>query len=268
MTVFQPERMLDYADLFVSTGAKPTFSKGQSLEDDDEKDPFDDMMDEAEQTKPALTGGQVPESIERTEKQPDHPLQQKGGAYQGYNNNRGYQNKNYQNANNNRQQHYRSTPATNFAVFDEDDDMDPEWGDFDTEKETGNFFGREIPEEIKLRNQLEEQRTRWGGAARKTNIDDEDEFDAMMEEEIGSKVEKKEIGRPMEREETPEVVEEESLEDAENVAAYSASKTLDEISEEVPQDIKDKIIDLEAEQQEKLRQTMLKDTFQPKTSAI
>ena len=71
--------------------------------------------------------------------------------------------------------------------------------------------------------------------------------------QIECEVEKKEIGRPMEREETPEVVEEESLEDAENVAAYSASKTLDEISEEVPQDIKDKIIDLEAEQQEKLR---------------
>ena len=45
-------------------------------------------------------------------------------------------------------------------------------------------------------------------------------------------------------------------------------KTLDEMSEEVPQDIKDKIIDLEAEQQEKLRQTMLRNTFQPKTSAL
>ncbi len=90
MTVFEPERMLDYADIFISTGDKPTFTKGQSLEDEDdeEKDPFDDMMGEAENTK--NTGGLVPESIERTEKQPDLPLQQKGGQYQGYNNNRGY----------------------------------------------------------------------------------------------------------------------------------------------------------------------------------
>ena len=45
-------------------------------------------------------------------------------------------------------------------------------------------------------------------------------------------------------------------------------KTLDEIAEEVPQDIKKQIIDLEAEQQEKLRTTMLRNTFQPKTSAL
>ena len=44
-------------------------------------------------------------------------------------------------------------------------------------------------------------------------------------------------------------------------------KTVEEMSDEMPQDIKDKIIDLEAEYQEKLRQTMLRNTFQPKTSA-
>lgn len=49
---------------------------------------------------------------------------------------------------------------------------------------------------------------------------------------------------------------------------YAGAKTLEEISEEVPQDIKDKIIDLEVEQQERLRQTMLRNTFQPKTSAL
>ena len=43
---------------------------------------------------------------------------------------------------------------------------------------------------------------------------------------------------------------------------------MEEVSEEVPQDIKDMIIDLEAEQQEKLRATMLRNTFQPKTSAL
>lgn len=36
----------------------------------------------------------------------------------------------------------------------------------------------------------------------------------------------------------------------------------------MPQDIKDRITDLEAEYQEKLRQTMLRNTFQPKTSAL
>ena len=45
-------------------------------------------------------------------------------------------------------------------------------------------------------------------------------------------------------------------------------KTLEEVAEEVPQDIKDKIVDIEAEHQELLRQTMLKSTFQPKTSAL
>ena len=38
-------------------------------------------------------------------------------------------------------------------------------------------------------------------------------------------------------------------------------KTVEEMSDEMPQDIKDKIIDLEAEYQEKLRQTMLRNTF-------
>ena len=99
MTVFEPERMLDYADLFVSHGSKPTFTKAKKAEDaDEEKDPFDDMADEAKKESDSATqGGLVPESITRTEKQPDHPLQQKGGAYQGYNNNRNYQNKNYNN---------------------------------------------------------------------------------------------------------------------------------------------------------------------------
>jgi len=89
-----------------------------------------------------------------------------------------------------------------------------------------------------------------------------------MEEETAAAepvVQKKEIGQRVVQQSSQN---EEELENAEDVAEYSASKTLDEISEEVPQDIKDKIIDLEAEQQEKLRATMLKNTFQPKTSAL
>ena len=38
--------------------------------------------------------------------------------------------------------------------------------------------------------------------------------------------------------------------------------------QEVPQVIKDKITDIEQEQQEKLRQTMLKQVTAPKTSAL
>ena len=45
MSVFEPDRILDYADLFISTGKKPTFSKGNKTEESG--DPFDDMMDQA-----------------------------------------------------------------------------------------------------------------------------------------------------------------------------------------------------------------------------
>ena len=52
--------------------------------------------------------------------------------------------------------------------------------------------------------------------------------------------------------EPPQVVEQqeddvEEHQPIEDVGDYAGAKTLDEISEEVPQDIKDKIIDLEAE---------------------
>ena len=48
MTVFEPDRIIDYADLFISKGKKPTFTNNKA-EADEEKDPFDDMMDEAGQ---------------------------------------------------------------------------------------------------------------------------------------------------------------------------------------------------------------------------
>ena len=37
------------------------------------------------------------------------------------------------------------------ALEDDDDDIEPEWNSFDPEKETGSFFGREIPDEAQLR---------------------------------------------------------------------------------------------------------------------
>ncbi len=57
----------------------------------------------------------------------------------------------------------------------------------------------------------------------------------MMEEDI-AQASKKEIGKPSKPTvvAAPVIVEEETLDNAEDVAAYSASKTLDEISEEVP----------------------------------
>lgn len=48
MKVFEADRILDYASLFISSGSKPTFSSSKKPEDDEEKDPFDDMMEEAE----------------------------------------------------------------------------------------------------------------------------------------------------------------------------------------------------------------------------
>ena len=118
---------------------------------------------------------------------------------------------------------------------------------------------------MKLRQELEAQKERWGGmaASRKNQvIEEEDEFDAMFEEATGiqSKNAPKQIGTKDNIEE--EVKEEEPSEE------IPGGKTLEEVSEEVPQDIKDMIIDLEAEQQEKLRATMLRNTFQPKTSAL
>ena len=51
MKVFEADRILDYAELFISSGQKPTFKKGAALEDEEERDPFDDMMDEAKGEK-------------------------------------------------------------------------------------------------------------------------------------------------------------------------------------------------------------------------
>ena len=130
--------------------------------------------------------GLMPESMKSTQGRPDGPLQQKSGPYQGGNKNfkQGGQ---YQNQNNNNRgggyQGNKPYTANNYFDAYEEEDEVPDWNDFDPEKETGNFFGREIPEEIKLRENLEAQKQRWGGQAARSNIiDDNDEFDAMFEE--------------------------------------------------------------------------------------
>ena len=188
MTVCNAELLVDYCDLFIGSGKKPTFTSSSkaAAAEDEERDPFDDMMDEAQQKEeeadqPNL--GLLPESVKSTQGKAEGPLQQKSGAYRGQSGNYSK----YQTQHSNKPyQAYKSQAAANFAAYDEDEDEDPAWNDFDPEKETGNFFGREIPEEVKLREELEAQKARWGGTVtRSAVIDEEDEFDAMMEEDMG-----------------------------------------------------------------------------------
>lgn len=69
MNVFEPDRILDYADLFITTGNKPQFGKSSKTEKSD-ADPFDDMVNEAKEEEQAkektTTSGLVPESFKST----------------------------------------------------------------------------------------------------------------------------------------------------------------------------------------------------------
>mmetsp|Transcript_20067 Transcript_20067/g.19043 ORF Transcript_20067/g.19043 Transcript_20067/m.19043 type:complete len:158 (-) Transcript_20067:936-1409(-) len=76
---------------------------------------------------------------------------------------------------------------------EEEDDEDPEWIDFDPKKEAvKHFFGREIPNELELRKQvkasreLEEEKQKMYG---KGKVDDDDEFEKMIEAEQSKKKE-------------------------------------------------------------------------------
>ena len=83
ITVFDADLLVDYCDLFIGGGKKPTFtssSKNAAIEN--EGDAFDDMMGEA-QTSSATTNGLLPESIKSTQAIPEGALQQKSGPYQG-----------------------------------------------------------------------------------------------------------------------------------------------------------------------------------------
>lgn len=51
MAVFEPDRILDYADLFISTGEKPSFNKAGGKNNAEEGDPFDEMMEEAAESE-------------------------------------------------------------------------------------------------------------------------------------------------------------------------------------------------------------------------
>ena len=113
--------------------------------------------------------------------------------------------------------------------------MDPEWNDFDPEKTTGNFFGREIPDEVQLRHDVEAQRERWGGGNRNVMIDEEDEFDAMFAEEMGEVDAPKQIGSRDVIEEEKKQPELESLESPGVVQdSVKVGKTVEEMSDEMP----------------------------------
>lgn len=93
MKVFDPDLMIDCCDLFISSGKKPEFKSGssQAAKDGEERDPFDDMMDEAEKEKEEEVvtrkkGGLLPENINPTQGKPDGPLQSKNDGRHGYHN--------------------------------------------------------------------------------------------------------------------------------------------------------------------------------------
>lgn len=62
---------------------------------------------------------------------------------------------------------------------DDDDDIEPEWNSFDPEKETGSFFGREIPDEKQIRSKFAKKEIEVG------DVDEiEDAFDELVFEEM------------------------------------------------------------------------------------
>ena len=68
----------------------------------------------------------------------------------------------------------------------EEEEGDPEWGDFDPEKETSNFFGRVIDDEKEFRADYNRRMGRDPEAEKekKEGEDIEDELDEMFFEEM------------------------------------------------------------------------------------
>lgn len=76
MTVFESDRILEYADLFATSQEKPQFTstvKDEKKEEAEEKDPFDDMMEEAKGADDK--SGLLPESVKATQARPSVALQ-------------------------------------------------------------------------------------------------------------------------------------------------------------------------------------------------
>ena len=73
--------------------------------------------------------------------------------------------------------------------LEDEEDEDPEWVDFDPKKELGNFFGREIPNEKTTRDDFKTRQEKFAPKKPAKNPDLEDEFDAMVMENDGIKIE-------------------------------------------------------------------------------
>lgn len=225
--MFAKDCLLDNAALFVAPSRPPS----------EDRDAFDDLAEE----KAAGAAGLEPESVKATVGKPEEPLQQKMGGYQ----NKGHHAKQGQ------QRPWQKQPQrpSGFAALEEDEDEDPEWNDFDPEKQTGSFFGREIPNETKMRQDFELQRERFGSYKPRVVDDEEDEFDAMFDEQT---VEAEPVRS------APEPIQEEELEESAIMEADSPAKRDEQLEdadgliakmkEEASQGIKDQIEDLEAEQ--------------------
>ena len=106
--------------------------------------------------------------------------------------------------------------------------------------------------------EIENQRERWGG--HRAAIDEEDEFDALFEEQTGIKKEvvRKEIGSKARDIEAPPSSMLGAGEELGGLEDEDNANPIDQMQDEVPEELKAQIVDLEAEQQEKLRQTMLR----------
>lgn len=75
-----------------------------------------------------------------------------------------------------------------FGLLENEDEGDPEWGDFDPEKETSNFFGRVIADEKEFRADYNRRMGRdpetYQDQNEKDEKDIEDELDEMFFEEM------------------------------------------------------------------------------------
>lgn len=78
-------------------------------------------------------------------------------------------------------EHHSKANKYDMGALEEEDESDPEWTDFDPQKDTGSFFGRTLRDESALRQDVQVQKGRLGNSGK--NPDIEDQFDAMALED-------------------------------------------------------------------------------------
>ena len=141
--------------------------------------------------------------------------------------------------------------------------------DFDPQKEAGNFFGREIPEERKLRDDFASQQARFQQQKRQVDNDVEDDFDAMFLEELERKGQETQKQKNLTSMKSVEEERAELMQKAQVIKSESEGiESLLENDQVLPQDIKDKVTEIELDHKEKLRQTMLQQPSKKKTTAL